>query len=129
MRVLAIDPGEVRCGLAISDPSGTLAQPLAAIPARPLAAALATIARIVAERDVGKVVVGLPLTPSGERGEQASRAAAFARQLASVVAVPVELYDERLTTRIAERRGGRAPTDARAAAVLLDDWLAREQRG
>jgi putative Holliday junction resolvase len=74
-------------------------------------------------------VVGLPLTLAGELGEQAKAARAFAERLERRVNVPVELYDERLTTRQAERTGGRAEEDSRAAAHLLEAYLARGVRG
>jgi len=124
VRVLAVDHGAARIGLALSDPSGTVARPLAAIPGRPLEEAVARIARLVDEHAVERVVVGLPLTLRGERGEQARRAERFAAALARALLVSVELYDERFTTRLAEGRGGTAPADARAAAVLLEGWLA-----
>ena len=124
MRVLALDHGEARCGCALSDPSGTLATPLEAIERPDTKRGLAAIARLVTERGAELVVVGLPLTMAGEEGEQAARARAFAQRLAARVDVPVELWDERLTTRQAERTGGGADADSRAAAHLLDAWLA-----
>ena len=124
MRVLALDHGEARCGCALSDPSGTLATPLEAIERPDTKRGLAAIARLVTERGAELVVVGLPLTMAGEEGEQAARARAFAQRLAARVDVPVELWDERLTTRQAERTGGGADADSRAAAHLLEAWLA-----
>lgn len=124
MRVLALDHGEARCGCALSDPSGTLATPLDAVERPDTRRGLAAIARLVAERDVELVVVGLPLTMAGEEGEQAGRARAFAERLGARIEVPVELWDERLTTRQAERTGGGADADSRAAAHLLEAWLA-----
>lgn len=124
MRVLALDHGEARCGCALSDPSGTLATPLEAVERPDTRRGLAAIARLVAEREVELVVVGLPLTMAGEEGEQAGRARAFAERLGARIEVPVELWDERLTTRQAERTGGGADADSRAAAHLLEAWLA-----
>jgi putative Holliday junction resolvase len=127
-RVLALDHGAVRCGCAISDPSGTLATPLPAIERPDTKRGLAAAARLVDEHDVERVVVGLPLTLRGEEGEQAARARTFAERLGRRVSVPVELHDERLTTRLAERTGGVADADSRAAAHLLESYLAGSRR-
>ena len=124
-RVLALDHGEARCGCALSDPSGTLATPLDAVERPETDAGLAKIAQIADDREVELVLVGLPLTLDGEEGHQAFRAREFAEALARRVSVPVELHDERLTTRLAERGGGSAPADSRAAAHLLESYLAR----
>lgn len=124
MRVLALDHGRARCGCAVSDPSGALATPLAAVEHPDSRRGLAAIVRVAEERGAERVVVGLPLTLAGEEGAQAGRARAFAERLGRRVSIPVELYDERLTTRLAERRGGGADADSRAAAHLLEGWLA-----
>lgn len=129
MRVLALDHGEARCGCALSDPTGTLATPLAAIDRPDTRRGVAAIAALVVEREVERVVVGLPLTLAGEEGPQAERARAFAERLRARVSVPVELWDERLTTRQAERTGGEATADSRAAAHLLEAWLAAAETG
>jgi putative holliday junction resolvase len=124
MRVLALDHGTVRIGCALSDPSGTLATPLPTIEP-PEARA---VAELVDEHGVEKVVVGLPLHLSGEEGSQAGLARSFCRELEAMLPVPVETYDERLTTRLAEsseRAGAGAPTDALAAAHLLESYLQR----
>jgi putative Holliday junction resolvase len=121
--VLALDYGAVRCGCALSDPTRTLATPLAAVERPDTRRGLATLARLVAEREARRVVVGLPLTLRGEEGPQAQATRAFAERLARRVPVPVELHDERLTTRQALRMGGRADLDSRAAAHLLEGWL------
>jgi putative holliday junction resolvase len=126
-RILALDHGEARCGCAVSDPSGTLATPLEDVARPDEEAGLAAIARLAAEQDVELVVVGLPLTLAGEAGHQAERARAFAEALGRRLSVPVELHDERLTTRLAERGGGRASADSRAAAHLLESYLARSE--
>jgi putative holliday junction resolvase len=125
MRVLALDHGSARCGCAISDPSGTLATPLEVIDRPDSKKGLAAVARLVEERGAERVVVGLPLTLAGDEGEQAEAARAFAERLDRRVKVPVELYDERLTTRLAERAGGTGEEDSRAAAHLLESYLAR----
>ena len=127
MRVLAVDHGTVRCGLAISDASGTIARPLDEV--GPDAAAIA--ARAEAE-GAEEIVVGLPLTPSGDHGEQAELAEAFAEELRRSTQLTVATYDERLTTSQAEasrRSGARSSLDAVAAAHLLESYLsARERR-
>ena len=124
-RILALDHGEARCGCAISDPSGTLATPLAAVERPETKRGLAELVRIVEEHEAERVVVGLPITLAGDEGEQAKRARTFAVRLAGRLSVPVELHDERLTTRLAERSGGRSDADSRAAAHLLESYLAR----
>jgi len=123
-RVLALDFGEARCGCAISDPTGTLATPLEAIERPDTRRGMQRIDELVRTRDVGLVVVGLPLTLSGEEGPQALLTREWAGRLAARLHVPVELYDERLTTRQAERTGGQADEDSRAAAHLLEAYLA-----
>lgn len=121
--MLALDPGEARCGCAVSDPTGTLATPLTAIERPATRRGLARIAALADELEAERVVVGLPLTLVGREGQQAGSAREFARRLEALVEVPVEMHDERLTTRIAEASGGRAGIDARAAAHLLESWL------
>jgi putative holliday junction resolvase len=123
MRVLALDHGTARIGCAISDPSGTLATPLPVI--EPPEAR--SVVELVAEREVELVVVGLPLHLSGEEGSQAALARTFAKELEGLLDVPVETYDERLTTRMAEaskRDGATAAPDSLAAAHLLQAYLA-----
>lgn len=123
MRVLALDHGTARIGCAISDPSGTLATPLPVI--EPPEAR--TVVELVAEREVELVVVGLPLHLSGEEGSQAALTRTFCKELEGMLDVPVESYDERLTTRMAEatkRAGATAAPDSLAAAHLLQAYLA-----
>jgi putative holliday junction resolvase len=122
-RVIALDHGEARCGVAVSDPTGELVTPLAVIERPDTRRGLARVADVVREREAELVVVGLPLTLGGEEGEQARAARAFADRLAHAVAVPVEMHDERLTTRMADRTGGNADSDSVAAAHLLESWL------
>jgi putative Holliday junction resolvase len=119
-RVLALDHGEARCGVAVSDPTGELVTPLAIVERPDSRRGLARVADVVREREAELVVVGLPLTLAGDEGAQAQAARAFAARLAKAVDVPVELHDERLTTRMAERNGG---DDSVAAAHLLESWL------
>jgi putative Holliday junction resolvase len=126
MRVLALDYGSARCGCAVSDPTGTLATPIEPILRPGTRKGLARIADLVRERGAARVVVGLPLSLSGADSAQTAETRAFAARLAERVTVPVELYDERFTTLIASRDPGdpRASEDSRAAAHLLEGWLA-----
>ena len=124
MRVLALDHGAARCGVAISDPTGTLATPLEPVLRPDTRKGLARVRELISETGAERVVVGLPLSLSGADSDQTRAARAFAERLQSQVTTPVELYDERFTTRIAARSGGEASEDSRAAAVLLEDWLA-----
>ncbi len=124
MRVLALDHGEARCGCAVSDPSGTLATPLDVVERPDTRKGLNRVASVAEAVGAELVVVGLPLTLGGEHGIQADAARDFADRLAARVRVPVEMYDERLTTRMAEATGGSAQADSRAAAHLLESFLA-----
>jgi putative Holliday junction resolvase len=123
LRVLALDYGTARCGCAISDPTGTLVRPLESIePPEPQ-----RVADLASEEGVDRVIVGLPTSLSGEEGAQAGLSRAFADELRELLDVPVETYDERLTTRMAERsarEGARADPDSLAAAHLLESYLA-----
>ena len=126
MRVLALDYGRARCGCAVSDPTGVLASPLEAIHAPTTRRGLARLRTLVRELDVGRVVVGLPLSLSGGDSAQTVETRAFAARLEQELPVAVELYDERFTTRLAARTGGQADEDSRAAAHLLEAWLASQ---
>lgn len=122
MRVLALDYGSARCGCAISDPTGTVVRPLPALEA-PEPAIVASIAR---EHEVDAVVVGMPVGLSGEEGGQAALTREFADALGALVNVPVETWDERFTTTMAERtarEGATADPDSLAAAHLLESYL------
>jgi putative holliday junction resolvase len=123
VRVLALDYGSARCGCAVSDPTGVLARPLAAVQAPRSHRGLERLRALVEELEAELVVVGLPLSLSGEDSAQTAEARGFAGLLKELLDVPVELYDERLTTSLAARTGGRADEDSRAAAHLLETWL------
>ena len=127
MRVLALDHGSARCGCALSDPTGTLATPIGPVLRPETKAGIKQLRELVEQRGVDRVVVGLPLSLSGADSDQTREARAFADKLRSALgsAVPVELFDERFTTTIAASSAGSESEDSRAAAVLLDDWLAR----
>jgi putative Holliday junction resolvase len=131
MRVLALDVGERRIGVAVSDPTGMLATPHGVIRRRSKAEDFAAVARMVTELGAGRVVVGLPLSLSGDVGPQARRVMRYAQALARTLSVPVEMYDERYSTVTADellaeggRKRRRTPIDAAAAAVILQEYLA-----
>jgi putative holliday junction resolvase len=129
VRVLALDYGRARCGCAVSDPTGVLATPLEVVSAPASRRGLARLAALVDELGARRVIVGLPLTLSGGESDQTRETRAFAAALGECLSVPVECYDERFTTRLAERVGGSAPEDARAAAHLLESWLLANAQG
>ena len=122
-RVLALDYGSARCGCAISDPTGTLATPLPAVVEPGSERGLGAIAQLVAEHEAGTVVVGLPISLSGDEGPQAAEARAFGEVLAKHLSVPVVTWDERFTTSLARRTPGQSSEDSRAAAHLLQSYL------
>jgi putative Holliday junction resolvase len=120
VKVLALDCGRARTGVAVSDPTGTIARPVGVVPGTDVA----QIVQLIEEHGVERVVVGLPLTLRGKRGEQARETEAFIETLADATAVPVVPFDERFTTDLAEQTGGAAADeDARAAAHLLTGYL------
>jgi putative Holliday junction resolvase len=125
MKVLALDFGAARTGVAVSDATGTLARPVGIVERAASDTGLARLEALVAEHDAERVVVGMPLTLRGEHGEQARATEQFVRTLRSRLEVPVETYDERFTTTLAVQSGARAPEDAVAAAHLLQGWLER----
>jgi putative holliday junction resolvase len=120
VKVLALDYGAARTGVAVSDPTGTLARPLGVIERAGSETGLRELAELVRSEEVERVVVGLPLTLRGERGEQAEETERFAEALSAVLEVPVDRFDERFTTTLA---GPGAGEDARAAAHLLTSYL------
>ncbi|HMB17819.1 MAG TPA: Holliday junction resolvase RuvX [Gaiellaceae bacterium] len=120
MKVLALDYGAARTGVAVSDPTGTLARPLGVIERAGSETGLQELADLVRTEEVERVVVGLPLTLRGERGEQAAETERFAEALSEVLEVPVDRFDERFTTTLA---GPGTGEDARAAAHLLTSYL------
>jgi putative Holliday junction resolvase len=125
VRALALDYGAARTGVAVSDATGTLARPLGVVERASSVAGLARLAELVAEHEAEVVVVGMPLTLRGEHGAQARETELFVAALRGRLDVPVETEDERFTTALAQRSGGRAPEDALAAAHLLQGWLER----
>ncbi len=136
MRVLALDVGEKRIGVAVSDAGGTLALTVGVIPRRGRRQAFADIQALVAAHQAERIVVGLPLRMDGTEGEAAADARRFAERLREVVVVPIDLQDERLSTAEAERvmiaadasrSRRRAARDAVAAAIFLQTYLDRQR--
>jgi putative Holliday junction resolvase len=132
MRVLALDYGEARCGCALSDPTGTIVTPIDPVLRPATKRGIAALLELIGDRGVERVVVGLPLSLRGADTAQTRETRDFARRLAQRLGegVPVELHDERFTTRIAQRMEGpfSASEDSRAAAHLLESWLAAQSR-
>jgi len=125
VKIVAVDYGPARTGLAVSDPSATIARPLGVVERAGSEAGLAKLVELIRAEGAERVVVGLPLTLRGEHGEQARETETFVEALRAAVGVPVESFDERFTTRLA-RTGARdrsEPDDARAAAHLLSSYL------
>lgn len=133
VRALGVDPGTKRIGLAVSDLSGTIASPLLVLRRSKSAQHdLAEIARIARDEEAEVIVVGLPLNLDGSMSRSARAATAEAKRLATLVDVPVELHDERLTTASADRSmidagmnaiERRQVVDKVAAAIMLQSWL------
>ena len=137
MRVLGVDVGTRRIGVALSDPTGTIAQSLTVIPRTGWRVVLGEIQRLVEAHGVERIVVGLPLRLDATEGDAARDARAFAARLAVSLPVAVVMQDERLSTAEAERvmvaqdarrRQRRQHRDAVAAAVFLQTYLDRRQR-
>lgn len=129
MKVLALDYGSARTGVAASDPSGTLARPVGVVERVRSDAGRARLLELIRAEEPERIVVGLPLTLRGTRGPQARETERFVAELRAAVAVPVETFDERFTTALANRPGGAAaPEDARAAAHLLASFLEWQSR-
>jgi putative transcription antitermination factor YqgF len=131
VKVLALDYGSARTGVAVSDPTGTLARPIGVIERAGTEAGLERLVELIASEGAERVVVGMPLTLRGERGEQARETEQFVDTLRQALDVPVEGFDERFTTDLAEQDPGspNLPSDARAAAHLLTSYLAWSSRG
>lgn len=123
MRVLALDYGRARCGCAVSDPTGVLVTPIEPVLRAASRRGLNQLRELVSALGAERVVVGLPLRLAGGDSEQTRETREFATRLERLLRVPVELHDERLTTRLAQRTGGSAAEDSRSAAHLLEDWL------
>jgi putative Holliday junction resolvase len=136
VKLLALDHGSARTGVAVTDPTGTLVRPLPASTRVVSPAGMRELAAVVAREEPGLIIIGEPRLLSGERGTQARAAAGFADRVRGRFGLPVELVDERLTTREAERRLAeagprrRAPDlDSAAACVLLESVVLRTGSG
>jgi len=138
LRILAVDPGSKRVGLALSDPTATIAQALATVPAEPAATLAARLAQIAKANEAARIVVGLPRRMDGTRGPEAMAAQALADEVRKASGLPVELVDERLTTVAAERsliaagvrrEKRRLSVDRVAATLLLQGHLDRRRAG
>jgi putative holliday junction resolvase len=123
LKFLALDYGSARTGVAVSDPTGTVARPLTTVERAAGEAGFAKLVAVIAAEEPELVVVGLPLTLRGDHGEQAAETASFVERLRGAISIPVEMYDERFTSVLA---GG---DDARAAAHLLAGYLERRSAG
>jgi putative Holliday junction resolvase len=132
MRVAAIDLGAVRVGLALSDELGWMAHPRPPLDGRKKDALLVRLAELAKEECLGRFLVGLPVRLDGREGPEARRARAFATALQASTGLPVEMLDERWTTREAASRlraggtrskEGRGRIDGAAAAIMLQSWL------
>jgi putative holliday junction resolvase len=130
VKIVALDFGAARTGVAISDPTGTIARPFGVVERAASERGLERLAELIRDEGAERVVVGLPLTLRGEHGAQARETDAFVEALRAAVDVPVESYDERFTTGLAASVGSdEAPEDARAAAHLLSSYLAWSNAG
>jgi putative Holliday junction resolvase len=131
VKIVALDYGSARTGVAVSDPTGTLARPVGVIERVGTEAGLERLVELIARESADRVVVGMPLTLRGERGEQALETERFLDTLRGALDVPVEEFDERFTTDLSEQDPGsrNLPADARAAAHLLTSYLAWSSRG
>jgi putative transcription antitermination factor YqgF len=125
VKVLALDYGAARTGVAVSDPTGTLARPLCVVERAASDDGLRRLRELIAEEQPDCVVVGMPLTLRGEHGKQEQETERFVEALRAGIDVPIERFDERFTTTLAARDGGAAEEDARAAAHLLAGYLER----
>jgi putative Holliday junction resolvase len=128
VRLLALDYGVARTGVAISDETGNIARPLTVVARAGSTAGLKTVGELVAAEGVSLVVVGLPVSLDGREHGQARAVRSFVARLRRTIDVPVVLYDERFTTAIARQRGGEEALDARAAAQILEDYLNKQSR-
>jgi putative Holliday junction resolvase len=123
VKVMALDFGSARTGVAVSDPTGTVARPLDVVENVLVRPGLTNLVNLIKSEQPERIVVGMPLTLRGDRGEQARATDAFVELLAAETDVPIETYDERFTTGLARQTPSKAPEDARAAAHLLSSYL------
>ncbi len=141
MRILGVDLGHKRIGLAVTDEDGTIAFPAGALDSRGRKKDLARLRTLIRERGIGRAVVGLPLHLDGRRGSEAQKAVAFAAALSESAGIPVDTLDERWTSKEAERllapktakkrdkQRAKGTVDEMAASILLQTYLARRPAG
>ena len=123
MKVLALDYGSARTGVAVSDPTGTVARPLEVVREAATEAGLARLVELAREENVERIIVGLPITLRGEHGAQAEETDRFVELLRAATDLPVESFDERFTTKLADASDAKAEQDSVAAAHLLTSYL------
>jgi putative holliday junction resolvase len=124
VKVLALDFGSARTGVAVSDPTGSLARPIGVVDDAVSNDGIARILELARQEEVELIVVGLPITLRGERGAQAEETERFVEALRAATDLPVQSFDERFTTKLAGATPTKAPEDAAAAAHLLTSYLA-----
>jgi putative holliday junction resolvase len=134
MRILALDHGSKRIGIAVSDETKTIAQPLEYILAGPFALFLERLKKILVEKEIDLILIGQPRNMDGSYGPAAQKVAAFAAVLKTAITVPIKMWDERLTSTMANKvliQGGvrrnqrKEKVDKMAAAILLQSYLDR----
>lgn len=123
MKVLALDFGSARTGVAVSDPTGTVARPVGIVDDAASERGIARVVELAREEGVELIVVGLPITLRGEHGAQAEETERFVESLRAATDLPVQSFDERFTTKLAGSTRTKAPEDAAAAAHLLTSYL------
>jgi putative pre-16S rRNA nuclease len=123
VKVLALDYGSARTGVAVSDPTGTVARPLEVVKQAATEAGIARLVELAREEGVERIVVGLPITLRGEHGAQAQETDRFVELLRAATDLPVESFDERFTTKLADASDAKAEQDSVAAAHLLTSYL------
>ena len=121
--MLALDFGSARTGVAVSDPTGSVARPVGVVERAATSSGIARILELVHGENVELIIVGLPVTLRGERGAQAEETERFVEALRAATDLPVESFDERFTTKLASAGTPKAPEDAVAAAHLLTSYL------
>ena len=128
MKVLALDYGSARTGVAVSDPTGTVARPLEVVRKAATEAGIRRVLELARREEAERIVVGIPVTLRGERGAQAQETERFVERLRAAATIPVEGFDERFTTKLARGTAATAPEDAVAAAHLLSGYLTWQSR-
>ncbi|MHB8792375.1 MAG: Holliday junction resolvase RuvX [Thermoleophilia bacterium] len=128
-RILALDYGRIHTGAAVCDPTGTIVRPLEAVREAASPDGIKALAAIVESEHIGEVIVGLPISLSGELGAQAVETSDFIKNLAGALGIPVRSWDERFTSKMAEQKGRHSDSNPHslAACCLLEDYLGSEE--